>query len=209
MKICAVSDLHGFFPVLKSGDLLIVAGDCTTVDRPKDWLKFFEWFAYQDYRKKILVAGNHDNYLITVIPGDFGGFEYLEDTGTEFEGYKIWGSPWTLDFKECNLHCKAFTGTEKELKTHFDNIPTDTDILVTHSPPLGCLDLNAVNIPCGSRSLKDRSLIVQASVHVFGHIHEQGACSHNKEFGSYYNCSIMNERYKPLNPPTYIELRDL
>ena len=48
---------------------------------------------------------------------------------------KIWGSPWTKTFPGMNPHCKAFTvDTEEELCEKWANIPTDIDILVTHSP---------------------------------------------------------------------------
>lgn len=67
MIIDCISDLHGAFPELGGGDLLIMAGDCTSNDRVPAWCNFFKWFARQQYKNKILVAGNHDGFLASCI----------------------------------------------------------------------------------------------------------------------------------------------
>ena len=36
MIIDCISDLHGFFPKLEGGDLLIIAGDLTARDKPEE-----------------------------------------------------------------------------------------------------------------------------------------------------------------------------
>jgi Icc-related predicted phosphoesterase len=159
-----ISDLHGAFPELKGGDLLIVAGDLTARDRFEEYCEVFSQIAKAKYRKKIVVAGNHDNLLQT---DDWFAkmtidFDYLCDSGTVFEmeeppeledtkwgpkmistkrKFKIWGSPWTKTFSNMNPHCKAFTvDTEEELASKFSLIPEDTNILITHSPVHGTLD---------------------------------------------------------------------
>ena len=142
MIIDCISDLHGHYPHLEGGDLLIVAGDLTAKDTQAEYLHFFRWIAKLNYRKKILIAGNHDNWIEQ---NDFplqsiADFNYLCDSGTEFEGLKIWGSPWSLWFKGINPRCKAFTGSEKDLEKKFKLIPDNIDILVTHSPPKGIFD---------------------------------------------------------------------
>ena len=58
---------------------------------------------------------------------------YLEDSSCEVLGYKIWGSPWTPWF--CDWGFNARRGEES--KSHWDKIPNDTDIILTHGPPLG------------------------------------------------------------------------
>lgn len=166
MIIDCISDLHGFYPKLEGGDLLIVAGDLTAHDEVEEYIYFREWLSKQNYRKRIIVAGNHDNKL--ELDYKFGSIPFLEiadylcDSDTEFvleypklepcfsqkdekiykrKVLKIWGSPWTKTFEGMNPQCKAFTcETEEELAEKWALIPDDIDILITHSPPYGILD---------------------------------------------------------------------
>lgn len=66
MIIDCISDLHGSLPKLEGGDLLIIAGDLTSNDSDKSWNAFDEWIHKQNYREKILIAGNHDNFLQSI-----------------------------------------------------------------------------------------------------------------------------------------------
>ena len=212
MKITAISDLHGFYPKLEGGDLLIVAGDLTARHSKEEALDFIYWLAEQDYKEKIIIAGNHDTFLIHNKSWFLDELEhisksvYLCDSGAEFEGLRIWGSPWTETFPKMNPKCKAFTvDTEKELAEKWDLIPEDTDILITHSPPYGILDnehgcvhlrntvLNSIRLP----NLK---------LHAFGHIHECGGKVFETSLTKFVNSSIMNENYKPVNKPINIDL---
>ena len=162
MIIDCISDLHGFYPTLEGGDLLIVAGDLTARDTKEEHIEFSAWLSNQDYPHKVVIAGNHDNKLILLGgPIKAPHVDYLLDSGTEFalwpelptaspenEGkiferqkVKIWGSPWTLKFPRMNPNCMAFTcDTEEELAEKWKLIPEDIDILITHSPPYGILD---------------------------------------------------------------------
>jgi len=183
MIIDCIADLHGHYPKLEGGDLLIVAGDCTARDDEKGWSDFDQWLYEQRYKKKILVAGNHDNFLQSIDEHRMWkyweknpGVTYLCDSGTEFEyeyecpppkgmegldvahsekrKLKIWGSPWTKTFPGMNPHCKAFTvDTEDELFDKWELIPHDVDILVTHSPPYGILDKTTDDRHVGSKGL--------------------------------------------------------
>jgi Icc-related predicted phosphoesterase len=91
MIIDAVSDLHGFYPQLEGGDLLIIAGDLTKHDNEIEHEDFEYWLSCQKYRKMIFISGNHDNWH--EFHGKFGykvsefdaNIEYLCDSGTEFE----------------------------------------------------------------------------------------------------------------------------
>ena len=110
MDITCISDLHGFFPVLEGGDLLLIAGDLTARDEPHEIEEFKEWLRKQSYSKKVLIGGNHDNFFFNLENPAvyFDEAIYLCDSGTEFEGLKIWGSPWTKNFFGLNPRCKAF-----------------------------------------------------------------------------------------------------
>ena len=241
MIIDCISDLHGEYPALEGGDLLIVAGDWTAMDTEKQCFGFFDWVHEQDYLKKIVIAGNHDN---RAQKEDYkgpsgvmeGSFTYLCDSGTEFEWFetqdtkwgarhldgcrhlkvKIWGSPWTKNFEGQNPHCKAFgVDSDEELAAKWALIPEDTDILVTHSPPLGILDKVQNHWSCGvrvgSKSLHNvlYTRKIKPKLHVFGHIH--GSYGHIPVMDDMPGCQFVNaayrdEAYNPVNKPIRIEL---
>ena len=212
MIIDAISDLHGYYPKLEGGDLLIVAGDLTARDNEPEYFNLLKKLCYEKYDKIILIAGNHDNCLqkddftISWAIDSDDIFEYLCDSGTEFEGLKIWGSPWTKTFEGMNPHCKAFTvDSEEELAGKFSLIPEDTDILITHSPPYGILDCTAHG-PVGSIELNYAIAKTKARLIVFGHIHEQGGQVMDLIHTKFVNCSIVNENYEHVNKPIRIVL---
>ena len=95
MIIDCIADLHGEYPTLEGGDLLILAGDYTSNDSYQSWIHFADWLEEQDYKKKVYIAGNHDNRLVDRDIIDDVLYrcdaEYLCDSGTQFEGLNIWG----------------------------------------------------------------------------------------------------------------------
>ena len=216
MIIDCISDLHGSYPALDGGDLLIVAGDLTARDTESENDNFWRWLCYQPYKKMVVIAGNHDNFMKNnpnALQDDGKTLEYLCDSGTEFDGLKIWGSPWTRYFEGMNPDCCAFTlKTEEELAQKFALIPADIDILVTHSPPAGILDKTERKYRVGSKALRCELLRIKPRLHVFGHIHEAHG-QDREEWGNkdgsttYVNAAHMNQDYKPVNKPIRIELQ--
>lgn len=222
MIIDCIADLHGFYPKLDGGDLLIVAGDLTARDQENEYYWFNDWLCEQEYKKIVIISGNHDNFLQK--RNDQSQFftvgKYLCDSATEFEGLKIWGSPWTKTFLGMNPHCKAFTvDTEEELAEKWALIPDDIDILVTHSPSYGMHDGRNSEQRLGSTSLLKKQvrtpLFNSLKLHVFGHIHE-GYGKYDirelqRQLGDplsciYVNASYVNERYAPVNKPVRVIL---
>lgn len=222
MNLTTISDLHGHFPKLLGGDILIIAGDLTATDERNEYNKFLDWLEDQDYHKKIIVAGNHDNYLVKYPDffesSDDQSIYYLCDKGFEWEGIKFWGSPWTRYFLGENPNCLAFVKyTDEELKKKWDLIPNDIDILITHSPPFGIMDMVEDRligkIHTGSESLQKRIAKIMAlktkkknRVHIFGHIHERHGEDSDEflpsgTFMKYINGSHVNEFYEPVNEP--------
>lgn len=212
MIIDCIADLHGFYPDLPGGDLLIIAGDLTAFDKCYQYVDFYYWFAtWGNYKKVIVIGGNHDTLLQEGLQLKF--CEYLCDSGTEFEGLKIWGMPWTTTFKGMNPKCKAFTkDSEEELMEYVEMIPEDTDILITHGPAHNILDktLDGRNVGHG-HLFGYLKYVCRPKLHVFGHIHE----SYGKmEFFSGWNdtmvksvnASHVNERYEPVNKPIRVIL---
>lgn len=222
MIIDCISDLHGHYPDLEGGDLLIVAGDLTARDRPEEYFEFSFWLSKQDYKRMIIIGGNHDNGIASrhsmwknMLPLKA---HYLCDSGTEFEGLKIWGSPWTKTFPDMNPLCKAFTAdTEEELSEKFEKIPHDVDILITHSPPHTILD-SVRNDMTGKTELVGSKYLygwftycARPKLHVFGHIHEGYGIKKQFTAGddrmvTFINASHVNERYEPVNKPIRVIL---
>lgn len=211
MIIDCVADLHGHYPILDGGDLLIVAGDLTGRDHPLEHLNFLQWLREQPYRKKIVVAGNHDNFIenltckyIHEIP--YPNCEYLCNSGIEFEGLKIWGTPHSLIFDEVNPKCTAFMGTEEELKEKYDLIPEGIDILISHTPPNRILDENRYGEYCGSVSLRETMFRIEPKYLICGHLHECGGKEVDLKMTRVINCSYVNEWYEPNNEPMRITI---
>lgn len=207
MIVDCIADLHGEFPTLEGGDLLIVAGDLVGRSALVAYQYFDKWLREQKYRKKIVIAGNHDLYLVdNPYPINSPGVSFLCDSGTEFEGLKIWGTPWTKTFKGINPNCTAFClKDEQELSEKWNLIPKDTDILVTHCPPWGVLDrIRYPDYNVGSESLLFKSTQIEPILHVFGHIHEHGGKKEELHARFYVNASHVNENYDPVNAPVRV-----
>ena len=208
MIVDCISDLHGYHPRLKGGDMLIVAGDLTARDVLDEYFYFCEWMQSLKYDKKIVIAGNHDGCLQS---GKFDfsdysdSFDYLMDSGTIHDGFHIWGSPWT-----CTFGRWSFMLPKEKLKQKWNLIPDNTDILITHSPSYGILDKNVKGESCGCPDLREKVEEIKPRLHVFGHIHEEsGYCmlkypSAIKTETICLNAAVMNEKYMPLNKPTRV-----
>lgn len=208
MLIDCVADLHGFQPKLDGGDILIIAGDLTARDNKEGYDKFNLWLDEQPYRCKVVIAGNHDGLIEKgkVKIGDdpsVKNIHYLCDSGFEFEGLKIWGSPYTPTF----LKWYFMRDRGQDIKKHWDLIPSDIDILVTHGPPNGIFDETNEEIRVGCEDLR---VAVQERVkprlHCFGHIHECGNSITEIDGITYINCSYVDERYRPVNPSVRLVL---
>lgn len=223
MIIDCISDTHGFFPDLEGGDLLIIAGDLTAKDTLNEYFEFHNWLNRQNYTRKIVIAGNHDNLCQKGLPLEIGDGKiigaipilcrdtiYLCDTATEFHGLKIFGSPWTKSFPGMNPQCKAFTvDTEDELMDKWELIPSDVDILITHGPPQDILDkVKHFPFNVGSRTLRGcLEYCFRPKLWVWGHIHEAYGEYDFKGMTKCVNASHVNERYEPVNKPIRIILR--
>lgn len=85
----------------------------------------------------------------------------------EIEGVRIFGSPYSPWFVG-----NAFQYPLQHEKTIWGHIPYGVDLLITHSPPKGILDLNANKEHAGSAYLREIVLQRKPKYHVFGHIHE-------------------------------------
>ena len=132
---------------------------------------------------------------------------YLEDCATEIYGVKIYGTPWQPKF--CGWAFNLDRG--QQLMEKWDMIPDDTDVLITHTPPVGYGDLCATGDRAGCvdllMSVQHR---IRPKYHIYGHIHEGIGTASFVCIGSaarffYFNKSITTLVY--LNNLLYYRIR--
>ena len=172
MRIVCVSDTHGSHrrTQLPPGDVLVHAGDLTLRGSLDDVDDFNRWLGTLPHRHKVVICGNHDRCFQDQ-PAEARArithATYLEDSGCTIDGLTFYGSPWTPLFFDW-----AFMLPEAELAAKWALIPAGLDVLITHGPPHGVLDLTNRNEHAGSLTLLPRIRAVKPRLHVFGHIHE-------------------------------------
>jgi len=183
MRIWHISDTHGYHDLLdvpKDIDMIIHSGDCSNPRDPynnePEVRNFIDWYSKLDIPTKIYVAGNHDSSIEKklVSTSDFytNGIIYLEDDFIHIDGLKIHGSPITPSFSNW-----SFMKSRDKLDKHWSrSVDDDVDILITHGPPKGILDIsedrnrNLEN--CGCNALKRHVITrIKPRLMLFGHIH--------------------------------------
>ena len=214
MKITFISDTHTKHNLITSdlpgGDLLIHAGDMSSMGYKHEIESFCKWFNKLDnYETKIFIAGNHDwgfqdhPTQTKEILSNYGTVTYLQDElhmiGENYEDMiKVWGSPWQPEFYNWAFNLPR---NGESLKYKWDMIPMNTDILITHGPPFGKLDYvnyNKINVGC--EELLKRIEEVKPKIFVCGHIHEGRGYVFDGNT-HYFNASILNDRYEFRNKP--------
>jgi Icc-related predicted phosphoesterase len=201
---------------LPGGDILIHAGDFMNSGYYKtEAIEFFNWFdAIDNYDTKVFIAGNHDRIMQDDpewAKGALTGYktiEYLEDEGMglynmdDDYSIKLYGSPWQPEF-----HNWAFNlpRNGEEMQKRWDAIYDDTDILITHGPPFGHLDIpGGQSIRVGCEMLRHRVDTIRPKIHVFGHIH--GSWGHYFDGHThFFNASVLDERYAYAHAPWNFE----
>ncbi len=241
MKIVAISDTHNRHKQIKvfketvfsmvdgedkeqeplGGDIIIHAGDATGRGESGEVEAFIKWYGSLDFSHRILVPGNHDFFFERQPERarelcEQYGVTLLIDESVVVNGVKIHGSPVQPWFHNWAFNrartLEAATTVHPWIKNHWDLIPDDTDILVTHGPPYGVLDevvrvdgssYNPPNL-VGCEELMYAVKRIKPDIHIFGHIH----CGHGQKHlngTSFYNVAICDEMYSASMPVTEID----
>ena len=182
-----------------------------------DITSFCKWFnELEQYDHKVFIAGNHDRKFedkpeqAMEIVNSYKWIDYLQDDwiivgdddphAANVKTAKIYGSPWQPEFYNWAFNLpKGGPG----LMSKWEAIPKDTDILITHGPAQGHLDMsgppyNEPNLGCAL--LREKLDEQPPKIHVCGHIH--GGYGYKFHNGThYFNASILNERYEYVNKP--------
>jgi Icc-related predicted phosphoesterase len=189
-KITFISDTHnkhkhltskGMGNILGSGDILVHAGDSTSMGQKHEINEFLKWFSNTDFEHKIFIAGNHDF-----------GFEQQTDIDQEFKDLGV-------------TYLFAFNLPRgEELAAKWEKIPDDVDILITHGPAYGILDYAPIGGRVGCEELYRKIVEVKPKIHVCGHIHDGYG---QKTMGGieFLNASVLNDRYEYAHKPIVVE----
>lgn len=210
MRIVCCSDTHTKFGEIKipDGDMIIHAGDACARGYFDEFEIFAKQFGSLPHKHKILIAGNHDwvfernKEKAEEILQEVGGITYLQDREVQIDGLRIYGSPWSPRFNNWAFNVDR----GQKLLDIWRHIPEKVDVLVTHGPAFGTLDVtvNGQHVGCEdlSEELEGR---VHPRLHVFGHIHHSyGICEKNKTIS--VNASCLDARYRYANEPICVDL---
>lgn len=209
------------------GDVILHAGDFTNVGAPKDIKNFNDYLGLLPHTLKVVIAGNHDLTMDMemvrdqrqYLSGNFSIKEsifeeylkqqgvdnsrqlltncvYLEDSGIDVCGIHIHGSPWQPEFGGWGFNLTR----GGPLLEKWNMIPDNTDILITHGPPIGHGDYCFSGLRAGCVELLSTiQKRVKPLYHIFGHIHE-GYGVTTDGYTTYINASTCTLRYKATNP---------
>lgn len=210
MKIVALADNHNMYYDFEvpECDVLIHAGDFSGAGFFLEFEDFLEWFNVQPARHKIFIAGNHDKALFfepnrsksLELLEQYPEITYLEDSFIMVDGFKIYGTPWTPKF----YNWAFMQERGKPIKSKWDLIDYDTDILIVHGPPYDhgdkCVDEEKV----GCKDLLERIQKIKPSLVICGHIHEAAGVYTINEKTQLMNVSIVDENYDIVRDPVKI-----
>ena len=202
MKIWHISDTHCLHRQIlqeekQDADVVVFSGDASSsrdiAINMNQIIDFLDWFSELPQKFKIFVPGNHD---LAIWKGflraeDFEqrNIRLLINESCFYNDVHFWGSPYTPRLYD---HYTDWAWGLKRAEMHkvWRLIPNNVDVLITHGPPKGILDLTddkEKNAPVQAgdsillRAVKDRFPIPKA--HLFGHIHTEQ---------TYYNTGILN-----------------
>ncbi len=234
MQLVLISDTHGQHQSVDvpAGDVLIHSGDLTLDGEREVVLDFVSWLAEQPHKHKIFIAGNHDRWVqdnsdeLMAVSRQLG-VHYLQESSVKIDGVHFWGSPYTPEY----MNWAFMLPCENSAVRHWQQMPDDIDVLITHGPPAGILDnlviadrelddnsgeneigvqseYRLISRGVGCSALASRVLQVAPQCHVFGHIHEAYG---SQTFGRtrFVNASCMNREYSLANPAHVISVNGL
>lgn len=187
IMVSVISDTHGRhrdLPYVEADVVLFCGDEASSQHFAKNAIEaedFFDW--YRDYpaEHKVFLPGNHSlAFQAGMYRGDalsHMGIITLVNESVSLHGYKLYGSPYSPLLGRCG----AYMRPRERMSAVWELIPDDVDILLTHGPPQGVLDMardydqpenGEQLIHVGCQALRQRVDAVQPLLHCFGHIHD-------------------------------------
>jgi hypothetical protein len=156
----------------------------------------------------VFIAGNHElsfdyksTWVVDAIKSLPTNVHYLEDSEIIIDDIKFYGSPWQPEFFDWAFNLPR----GKKLEEKWEMIPNDTDVLITHGPPMYILDYtlrDMINVGC--LALYNKVIQIKPKLHVFGHIHE-GYGIKEQDGTMFVNASSATAQYELINKPIEIK----
>ncbi|KAH8815944.1 metallophosphoesterase domain-containing protein [Xylogone sp. PMI_703] len=200
VRVVCLSDTHNAVPgsfKLPKGDVLIHAGDLTNQGSLSELQKAVRWIEAADFQVKIVVAGNHDITLDSDFYAQHGSsfhnqnpqdsiscqklldesssivwlkhesriIDLVSSSGQQVS-FKIFGSPFSPAKGRW-----AFGYEIGEAYKMWNDVPPDTDIVVTHTPPKYICDAKEGEY-MGCEALREALQKIRPQLAVCGHVHE-------------------------------------
>jgi len=214
MPTCVcLSDTHSKHSglIVPDGDILLHSGDFSMMGYDHEVRAFLIWYERQPHAFKVLTCGNHEvgveanHPLFRAMLKEYApSVIYLNDSGAEVMGLNVWASAVTPKF---GYGWSWNRDRGPDIMRHWDMIPSDTQVLVTHGPPHGIVDRLERGEHVGCERLRytidERLDDLLLSTH--GHLHSAYGV---ERIGpkTFVNASVVNERYELTNAPIVVEI---
>lgn len=218
LKVIAISDTHNKHRSLNisEADMIVCCGDISFRGELDIIEDFAKWMQNLPVQHKITIFGNHEVGLrsdgskrkkaLQILKDH--DIIYLEDSSCTVEKengekVKIYGTPYTKAFGNWEFALK----TQDQCQRKWAQIHEDTNILLTHQPCYGILDLvedNIYNIGRdlhqGCEDLLNRTMELEhLKVNIYGHLHLNGGNENITNGIKFINASVCDEQYYPSN----------
>ena len=197
-RFVCVSDTHNTLPKLPPGDVLVHAGDLTNQGSFSELQKTVAWLEKAPFECKLVVGGNHDITLDSTFYTEHGSrfhnqgaqdtqqcinllkqsssITYLHHEAktiylTRPEGpqttFKVFGSPYSP-----RRGLWAFGYDPEDADALWEQMPLDSDIVITHTPPKCHCDESPARGSAGCEALRQALWRIRPRLAVCGHVHE-------------------------------------
>lgn len=202
LRIVCISDTHNQTPSIPAGDILIHAGDLTNQGSLSELHRQINWLqSLSGFHAKIVVAGNHEITLDQKFYAEnhgklnFGGRQDVREclrVVREAEGItylchesvvleldlgdgrgrvrvSVFGSP----YSPASGTWAFGYDSEQVARDLWSQIPSRTDVLITHTPPRGHRDIpnSEADTRTGCEELRKALWRTRPMLHVCGHMH--------------------------------------
>lgn len=207
-RIVSLSDPHNQLDQIQipHADVLLICGDLTEFGTREELEHFNKQLRQLPHENIVVIPGNHDNELFENPNARMlfdPSIHYLVDSSVVVHGLKIYGHPWVPGMGQGNFNAFTLPPGSQELSDRCKAIPEDTDILVSHTPPVDILDGGGK----GCSSLRWRLTYINPKVVAFGHVHSGYGEYTDPDTGArYFNAAICGARNKPVNQPWVIDI---